>query len=155
MVAPLALLSIKNDRYDYQRYYGEFGMPDLWNHTNCPDPCLTYSCPKVFIHRHKSCNHSLIIQNELSFTQSLIIQYYICSYMPSSQILKPSLNSSLRNAQRTWVQQRIWWRYDIIMTIIIIICNYGHCHGDADHYFHDDHHNFDDTDDYFDDDYMC
>jgi len=28
------------------RYYGEFGMPDLWNHTNCPDPCLTYSCPK-------------------------------------------------------------------------------------------------------------
>ena len=20
--------------------------PDLWNHTNCPDPCLTYKCPK-------------------------------------------------------------------------------------------------------------
>ena len=36
--------------FNYQRYYGEFGMPDLWNHTNCPDPCLTYSCPKVFIH---------------------------------------------------------------------------------------------------------
>ena len=32
----------------FPRYYGEFGMPDLWNHTNCPDPCLTYSCPKVF-----------------------------------------------------------------------------------------------------------
>ena len=32
----------------FLRYYGEFGMPDLWNHTNCPDPCLTYSCPKVF-----------------------------------------------------------------------------------------------------------
>lgn len=25
-------------------YYPEF--PWLWNHTNCPDPCLTYQCPK-------------------------------------------------------------------------------------------------------------
>ena len=37
----------------FPRYYGEFGMPDLWNHTNCPDPCLTYSCPKVFIYSTK------------------------------------------------------------------------------------------------------
>jgi len=28
------------------RYYGPDGYPDLWNHTNCPDPCLTFSCPK-------------------------------------------------------------------------------------------------------------
>jgi len=25
-------------------YYPEY--PWLWNHTNCPDPCLTYKCPK-------------------------------------------------------------------------------------------------------------
>lgn len=28
------------------KYYGEYGMPDLWNHTNCPDPCLQHSCPQ-------------------------------------------------------------------------------------------------------------
>lgn len=26
------------------RYYPEY--PELWNHTNCPDPCLTHQCPK-------------------------------------------------------------------------------------------------------------
>jgi len=26
------------------KYYPDY--PDLWNHTNCPDPCLTYKCPK-------------------------------------------------------------------------------------------------------------
>jgi len=26
------------------KYYPDY--PDLWNHTNCPDPCLTYQCPK-------------------------------------------------------------------------------------------------------------
>ena len=26
------------------QYYPDF--PYLWNHTNCPDPCLTYQCPK-------------------------------------------------------------------------------------------------------------
>jgi len=26
------------------RFYPDY--PDLWNHTNCPDPCLTYKCPK-------------------------------------------------------------------------------------------------------------
>lgn len=26
------------------KYYPNY--PDLWNHTNCPDPCLTYKCPK-------------------------------------------------------------------------------------------------------------
>ena len=36
-----------NDTYrecNTWRYYPEY--PDLWNHTNCPDPCLTYKCPK-------------------------------------------------------------------------------------------------------------
>ncbi len=26
------------------RYYPD--LPYLWNHTNCPDPCLTYKCPQ-------------------------------------------------------------------------------------------------------------
>ena len=25
-------------------YYPDY--PNIWNHTNCPDPCLTYKCPK-------------------------------------------------------------------------------------------------------------
>ena len=81
-------------------------MPDLWNHTNCPDPCLTYSCPKVlslFIPHWEIKNFVSFIPYISSIIGKSNIYYLSLTHYPIS-IIHHSLSKIEKNHLFSYVQ---------------------------------------------------